>query len=103
MAPGYEHAETTSILSLMSKTQDKRLQRKNEHAEFLWNEAQLKSAMAKTQLDIAVETFKDLNKEMTEEQIKATEEQTQIQYQRIEEYLMSEKELYLERMGILQD
>lgn len=87
----------------MSKTQDKRLQRKNEHAEFLWNEAQLKAAMAKTQLDIAVETFKDLNKEMTEEQIKATEEQTQIQYQRIEEYLMSEKELYLERMGILQD
>jgi len=103
VAPGYEHAETTSILSLMSKTQDKRLQRKNEHAEFLWNEAQLKAAMAKTQLDIAVETFKDLNKEMTEEQIKATQEQTQIQYQRIEEYLMSEKELYLERMGILQD
>jgi len=103
VAPGYEHAETTSILSLMSKTQDKRLQRKNEHAEFLWNEVQLKAAMAKTQLDIAVETFKDLNKEMTEEQIKATQEQTQIQYQRIEEYLMSEKELYLERMGILQD
>jgi hypothetical protein len=40
---------------------------------------------------------------MTEEQIKATEEQTQIQYNRIEEYLMSEKEMYLERLGIQQD
>jgi hypothetical protein len=59
--------------------------------------------MAKTNLDLAVETFKDLNKEMTEEQIQATQEQTQIQYKRIEEYLMSEKELYLERMGIQQD
>jgi hypothetical protein len=59
--------------------------------------------MAKTNLDLAVETLKDLNKEMTAEQIQATQEQTEIQYKRIEEYLMSEKELYLERMGIQQD
>ena len=87
----------------MSKTQDKRLQRKQDHAEFMWKQAQLKAALAKTNLDLAVETFKDLNKEMTEEQIKATQEQTEIQYKRLEEYLMSEKEAYLERMGILQD
>jgi Mg/Co/Ni transporter MgtE len=87
----------------MSKTQDKRLQRKQDHAEFMWQQAQLKAALAKTNLDLAVETFKDLNKEMTEEQIQATQEQTKIQYKRIEEYLMSEKELYLERMGIQQD
>ena len=87
----------------MSNTQEKKLRRKHEHAEFMWQQAQLKSAMAKTELDLAVETFKDLNKEMTEEQIKATEEQVQIQYKRIEEYLMSEKELFLERMGIQQD
>ena len=87
----------------MSKTQDKRLQRKQEHAEFMWQQAQLKAALAKTNLDLAVETFKGLNKEMTQEQIQATQEQTEIQYKRIEEYLMSEKELYLERMGIQQD
>jgi hypothetical protein len=87
----------------MSKTQEKRLQRKQDHAEFMWQQAQLKSALAKTNLDLAVETFKDLNKEMTTEQITATQEQTDIQYKKIEEYLMSEKELYLERMGILQD
>lgn len=87
----------------MSKTQDKRLLKKQEHAEFLWNDAQLKAALAKTELDLAVETFKDLNKEMTTEQISATDEQVQTQYKRIEQYLMSEKELYLERMGIQQD
>lgn len=87
----------------MSKTQDKKKQRIEEHAEFLWKDAQLKAAMAKTELDLAVETFKDLNAEMTPEQIKQTEEQVQIQYKRIEDFLMSEKERYLERMGILQD
>jgi len=87
----------------MSKTQDKRKQRKEEHAEFLWNQAQLRAALIKNQLDLAVQTFKELNGEMTEEQIKATEEQTQIQYKRIEEYIMSEKERYLERLGIQQD
>jgi hypothetical protein len=87
----------------MSKTQDKKKQRKEEHAEFLWNQAQLKAALIKNQLDIAVRTFKELSGEMTEEQVKATEEQTQIQYKRIEEYIMSEKEKYLERLGIQQD
>ena len=87
----------------MSKTQEKKKQRKEEHAEFLWNQAQLKAALIKNQLDIAVQTFKELSGEMTEEQIKATEEQTQIQYKRVEEYIMSEKERYLERLGIQQD
>ena len=87
----------------MSKTQEKKKQRKEEHAEFLWNQAQLIAAMIKNQLDIAVQTFKELSGEMTEEQVKATEEQTQIQYKRIEEYVMSEKEKYLERLGIQQD
>ena len=87
----------------MSKTQEKKKHRKEEHAEFLWNQAQLKAALIKNQLDIAVQTFKELSGEMTEEQVKATEEQTQIQYKRVEEYIMSEKERYLERLGIQQD
>ena len=87
----------------MSKTQDKRKQRKIEHAEFMWKQAQLQAALAKTELDLAIETFKDAMGELTEDQVKATEEKAQEQYKRIEEYLMSEKELYLERMGIQQD
>jgi hypothetical protein len=87
----------------MSKTQDKRKSRKIEHAEFLWKQAQLKAALAKTELDLAIETIKDAMGELTEDQVKATEEKAQEQHKRIEEYLMSEKELYLERMGIQQD
>lgn len=87
----------------MSKTQDKRKQRKIEHAEFMWQQAQLHAALAKTELDLAVVSFKDAMGELNEEQVKATEEKAQEQYQRIEEFLMSEKEKYLERLGIQQD
>ena len=87
----------------MSKTQDKRKQRKIEHAEFMWKQAQLNAALAKTNLDLAVESFKDAVGELTEEQVKATEDKAQEQYKRIEEFLMSEKERYLERLGIQQD
>lgn len=87
----------------MSKTQDKRKQRKIEHAEFMWQQAQLHAALAKTELDLAVVSFKDAMGELNEEQVKATESKAQEQYQRIEEFLMSEKEKYLERLGIQQD
>ena len=87
----------------MSKTQEKKEQTVREHAEYCWQQAQLKAAMAKTELDLAVETFKDLNKEMTEDQIRATEEQVKLQYQRIEEFLMAEKNTYLERIKDLKD
>jgi len=87
----------------MSKTQDKRKQRKIEHAEFLWEQAQLNAALAKTNLDLALESFKDAMGELTEEQVKATEEKAQEQYKRLEDYLMTEKEKYLERLGIQQD
>ena len=87
----------------MSKTQDKRFERKQEQAEFLWQRAQLNAAMAKNQLDASVHLFKELNKEMTTEQIQQTEEQAKLQYDKIEKFLMSEKEAYLARMGIQQD
>lgn len=87
----------------MSKTQDKRKQRKIEHAEFMWQQAQLRAAMAKTDLDLAIETFKDAVGELTEEQVQQTLEKAQEQYDRIEKFLMEEKERYLERLGIQQD
>jgi molybdopterin converting factor small subunit len=87
----------------MSKTQDKRKQRRIEHAEFMWKQAQLRAAFAKTELDLAIQTFKDAMGELTEEQVKETEEKAQEQYKRIEDFLMKEKEQYLERLGIQQD
>ena len=87
----------------MSNTSDKRLQNKVDHAEYLWQQAQLKAAMAKTELDLAFEVVKDLNKEMTPEQMAQVEEQLNLQYKSIEEFLMSAKGEYLNRMGIQAD
>lgn len=87
----------------MSKTQDKRKQRQSEHAEYLWQKAQLRAALAKAQLDEALNTFRDLVGELNEEQVVETREKAKEQYKRIEDYLMGEKELYLERLGIQQD
>lgn len=88
----------------MSKTQDKRLQTKVEHAEFLWGQAQMKAAMMQQMLDIAVAEV-----ESHKEELEKTESWPEVQKQMaerqkdVEDYLMGEKELYLERMGIQQD
>lgn len=87
----------------MSKTQDKKEQRKIEHAEYMWQKAQIRAALAKSELDTALETFRTLVGELTDEQIVETREKAKEQYKRVEEYLMEEKEKYLERLGIQQD
>lgn len=84
----------------MSKTQDKRLQRKVEHAEFLWEQAQMKAAMMQQMLDIAIAEV-----ETHEEELKKTEVWAEVQKQMterqkdIENYLMKEKDKYLERIN----
>lgn len=87
----------------MSKTKDKREQKKIEQAEYMWQKAQVRAALAKAELDKALETFTELVGELTEEQVVETREKAKEQYKRIEEYLMGEKEKYLERLGIQQD
>ena len=87
----------------MSSKKDKRKRKKIRHAEARWKQAQLRAALAKTELDLAIQTFKDAMGELTEEQVKATEEKAQEQHKRIEDFLMQEKEKYLERLGIQQD
>ena len=87
----------------MSKKLEKRKRKKIRHAKARWEQAQLRAALAKTELDLAIQTFKDGMGELTEEQVKATEDKAQEQYKRIEEFLMQEKEKYLERLGIQQD
>lgn len=85
----------------MSRTKEKQQERLREHAEYVWEQAQMRAALAKTQFDIAVEVFRDMNGEMTEEQIKATEEQIAIKEKEIEDYLMSERDKYVQRIAEL--
>jgi hypothetical protein len=85
----------------MSKTQDKRLQRRIEQAEFLWERAQVKAASAQSVLDYMVEQFNRFKEELTPEQITSTEEQIALRQKEIEEFIMTEKAEYEKRLGIV--
>jgi hypothetical protein len=87
----------------MSKTQDKKLKNKIEHAEFLWNDAQMRAAMMQQTLQIAIGEFETHKDELEAEVIKTVEEQIELRKRDIKTFLMGEKGKYLERMGIQQD
>ena len=86
----------------MSKTQDKRLQRRIEQAEFLWERAQIKAASAQSVLDYMVEQFNKYKEELTPEQIEETENQIALRQKELKEFLMGEKEQYEKRIGVVQ-
>ena len=85
----------------MSKTQDKRLKRRIEQAEFLWERAQIKAATAQSVLDYMVDQFKQHKEELQPEHIEQTEEQISLRQQEIEAFLMEEKALYEKRLGVI--
>lgn len=88
----------------MSKTQDKRNAAKKDHAEFLWEQAQMKAAMMQQMLGIA-----SAEVEEHQEELEKTEAWGEIQAQMaarkkdIEDFIMQEKDAYLARIGIQQD
>lgn len=87
----------------MSKTQDKKLKNKTEHAEFLWNDAQMRAAMMQQTLDIAIAEFEEHQEELDAEVVTQIKQQIDLRKKDIETFLMGEKDKYLERMGIQQD
>jgi hypothetical protein len=87
----------------MSKTQDKKLQNKIEHAEFLWNDAQMKAALMQQALGVAIGEFETHQDELDDEVIVQIKQQIDLRKKDIEIFLMTEKDKYLERMGIQQD
>ena len=86
----------------MSKTQDKKLQRRIEQAEFLWERAQVKAASAQSVLDYMVEQINKYKEELTAEQIEETENQIALRQKEIKEFIMAEKAEYEKRLGVVQ-
>jgi squalene cyclase len=68
-----------------------------------WEEAQVLAAGWQSVLDYAVEQFNQGKEELEKEMIKKTEEQIAERQDQIRDFLMKEKELYLENMGIQAD
>jgi hypothetical protein len=87
----------------MSKTQDKKLRTKIEHAEFLWNDAQMRAALLQQTLDVAIGEFETHKDELEADIVAKIEEQINIRKKDIETFLMGEKDKYLERIGVQQD
>lgn len=84
----------------MSKTQDKKLKNKTEHAEFLWNQAQMKAAAMAQILDIAIAEFEEHQDELEADIVEKIKEQIEIRKKDLETYLMAEKDKFLQRIGV---
>lgn len=83
----------------MSKTADKKLQRRIEQAEYLWEQAQLKAATIQSALDYAVDQFNKHKAELPLDIIEKTEDMIAERQKEVKELLMKEKDEYLKRMG----
>lgn len=79
------------------------LQSKEERAKERWESAQIKAASANSVLDYAVEHYEANKHELNEDIIKQTEEQISARREQIKEFIMAEKDIYLEAMGIQAD
>jgi len=79
------------------------LQTKEERAKARWEDAQIKAASAQSVLDYAIEHYEAHKDELDEEIIKQTEEHIVARTSQIKDFIMSEKEIFLESMGIQAD
>ena len=68
-----------------------------------WEDAQVTAAGWQSVLDYAVDQLNQHKTELEEEMIKETEKQIVERQDQIKEYLMKDKDLYLEEMGIQAD
>jgi hypothetical protein len=97
-----------------SKSQKKRIEHQLEADTFIkekkekaildrWEEAQITAAGWQSVFDYAVEQYHEHKEELEEDVITKTEELIKERQADIEKYLMQEKDIYLEAMGIQAD
>ena len=68
-----------------------------------WEEAQIKAASIQSALDYAIEQYNQHKNELDEKVQKEVEEQIELRQTEIKEFIMTEKDKYLEAMGIQAD
>ena len=82
---------------------DALIAKRNKEAEDRWTAAQIQAAGFQSVLDYAVEQFKEHKEELEAEMVTKTEEMIEARQQEIKNYLLSEKDKYLESIGIQAD
>ena len=103
---------------IKSKTQEKRELREAERQHYLkeqreyqrtapiikrWEEAQIQAATWQSVLDHAIQIYQEHKEELEEDIIKQTEEQIQARQTQIKDFLMTEKDIYVEAMKVMED
>lgn len=97
-----------------SNKQKKILANKVEQEQFLkekkmkpiidaWEQAQIKAASIQSALEYAIEQYNQYKDELEETQQKEVEEQIEMRKKEVEDYLMAEKDKYLESIGLQAD
>ena len=97
-----------------SKSELKRMEKMAEQASFLeqkrkqaildrWEESQVKAATAQSVLDYMVQQYEEHKAELEDDIVEKTEEQIALRKKEIQDFIMSEKEVYLESIGIQAD
>ena len=82
---------------------DALIAKRNKEAEDRWTAAQIQAAGFQSVLDYAVEQFNEHKEELEAEMVTKTEEMIEARQQEIKNYLLSEKDKYLESIGIQAD
>jgi hypothetical protein len=82
---------------------DTLFEKRKQEAEERWTNAQINAAGFQSVLDYAVEQFNAHKEELEEDVITKTEEMITERQSEIKNYLMTEKDKYLEAMGIQAD
>lgn len=81
-------------------TKANREKRIREHAEWVWEQAQMRAAAAYQAVGAAYSIFeKERPADLPQEEIDKVVEQVEEQKKRIETYLMGEKDAYLKRLN----
>jgi squalene cyclase len=78
-------------------------EKRKQEAEERWVNAQVKAAGFQSVLNYAVEQFNEHKEELETEMVTKTEEMITERQKEIETFLMSEKDKYLESIGIQAD
>lgn len=86
------------LLEQESFMKQKREREAMESLQKRWNDAQIKAASAQSVLNYMVQVFTENKAELTEEQVKETEEQINIRKKDIEEFLMTAKDTYTQAL-----
>jgi hypothetical protein len=77
--------------------------KKQQEATERWTNVQIKAAGFQSVLDYAVEQYTQHKEDLEEDVITKTEEMIKERQAEIEQFLMTEKDIYLAAMGAMQD